>query len=133
MIIYSEGATRMQEDEAKMILEALTIAYPCYPWGVRVYDGGAFIRHLDFPHNWGMNVKFRSVYSASSLKREVIRMAGEWLERARLKRGRANDDEIGRVEGVPERFQPPSEKEPVHAVIAPKQEEEYGDKLPFAR
>ncbi len=118
MIIYSEGATKLQEDEATMILDALTVAYPGYPWGVRVYDGGAFIRHLDFPSNWGMNVKLRKSYSASQLKREVILMAGEWLERANLKRGRANDDEIGRVEGVPEKFQPPSEKDPVPVLIA---------------
>ena len=33
--------------------------------------------------------------------------AGEWLERANLKRGRYDEEqEIGRVEGVPEQDQP---------------------------
>lgn len=107
MILYSEGATKAQEDEANTILEALTIAYPGHPWAVRVYDGGFFIRHLAFPTNWGMSCKFKKFgYSASALKREVIMKAGEWLERAGLARGRATDDEIVRVDGVPERFQP---------------------------
>ena len=40
------------------------------------------------------------------MKREIIMKAGEWLERAGLVRGRANGDEIQRVEGVPEKYQP---------------------------
>lgn len=122
MILYSEGATKAQEDEANMILEALTIAYPSHPWGVRVYEGGFFIRHLDFPSNWGMSCKYKSFgYSASALKRDIIMKAGEWLERAGLSRGRSDDSEILRVEGVPERFQPPKAKAPapfVHLVAS---------------
>lgn len=111
MILYEEGATQAQHDEAHWILDALTVAYPGHPWAVRVYGddkgGGFFIRHLDFPANYGMNCRHRtSTYSASSLKREVIKMAGEWLERANLARGRWNEDPIKRVEGVPEKYQP---------------------------
>lgn len=115
MIIYSEGSTKAQEDEANAILDALTTAYPLYPWGVRVYEGGFFIRHLEFPSNWGMNCKVKGrVYSASSLKREVIMMAGEWLERAGLSRGaNVNGDEIGWVEGIPDHYQAKEFKEPV--------------------
>lgn len=107
MILWQEGATKAQEDEANAILEALTVAYPGHPWGVRVYDGGFFIRHLDFPSNWGMNCRNPTrLYSASALKREVIRMAGEWLERANMRRGVWNEESIKSVEGVPLRFQP---------------------------
>ena len=53
MILYSEGATKAQEDEANWILEAISIAYPNHPWAVRVYGdstgGGFFIRNLNFP------------------------------------------------------------------------------------
>src|SRR5688572_9610885 len=109
VIIASDGATKAQEDEANAILEAITTAYPNHPWAVRVYDGGFFIRHLDFPSNWGMNCRNHTrLYSASALKRECIRMAGEWLERANLKRGVGDETPILRVEGVPERWQPPS-------------------------
>ena len=106
MILYSEGATKAQEDEANMILEVLTFAYPNHPWAVRVYDGGFFIRHLDFPSEWGMNCKHKDVYSASNLKRQIIMLAGEWLERANLRRGWGDLTPIERVEGVPEKDQP---------------------------
>ena len=108
MIIYAEGATQAQEDEAKMILDVLSTAYPGHPWGVRVYDGGFFIRHLQFPKNWGMNLKYRNVsHDAAVMKREIISKAGEWLERANIKRGRYDGDQPDyRVEGVPEKDQP---------------------------
>lgn len=108
MILYSEGATKAQEDEANSILEVLTQYYPGHPWAVRVYDGGFFIRHLDFPKNWGMNYKGpESVYSSSAMKRKIIMLAGEWLERANFKRGpNLHEEPLGRVEGVPEKDQP---------------------------
>lgn len=128
MIIWEEGSTKAQQDEAHSILDALTTAYPGHPWGVKVYEGGFFIRHLEFPANWGMNCRHKGTrfYSASAMKRDVIMMAGEWLERANLARGRYNDDPIKRVEGVPEKWQPPEYREHkyIEAVtIAPQQEE----------
>jgi len=107
LIVYTEGATKAQEDEAEMILDVLSTVYPGHPWAVRVYDGGFFIRHLDFPANWGMNCKFAKFgYDAAVLKRTIIMKAGEWLERAGLKRGRSDESPILRVEGVPEKDQP---------------------------
>ena len=90
-----------------MILEVLSFAYPSHPWAVRVYDGGFFIRHLDFPTNWGMNYRSgKEAYSSSAMKRQIIRMAGEWLERANLKRGRWDGTHVKRLDGLAERFQP---------------------------
>lgn len=107
MILFNEGATQSQEDEAEQILQVLTFAYPGYPWAVRVYDGGFFIRNLMFDGNYGMNCKFKSVgHDWAVMKREIIGMAGEWLERANLRRGRANEDPIVKIEGVPEHRQP---------------------------
>lgn len=110
MIIYSHGGTKAQEDEANSILEVLSFAYPGHPWGVRVYDGGFFIRHLhpDLPAGWGMNCKFKNIsHDAAVMKREIIFMAGEFLERTGMARGRYDgDQEIVRLEGVPEREQP---------------------------
>lgn len=121
MILYSEGATMAQETEAEDILEALTIAYPGHPWAVRVYEGGFFIRHLDYDGSWGMNCRHSTrTYSASALKREVIMMAGEWLERAGLARGRLDpeDSAEGRfIEGLPNADQPKEFKAPVEAAI----------------
>lgn len=115
MLIYSEGATQAQEDEAETILGVLSFAYPGHPWGVRVYDGGFFIRHLAFPSNWGMNCKFSELgHDWAVMKRTIILRAGEWLERANMARGRYDaEQEIVRVEGVPERDQPAATKPPV--------------------
>ena len=125
MILFSEGATQAQEDEANGILEALTTAYPSHPWAVRVYDGGFFIRNLMYPHNFGMNCHLKSVsYSASAMKREIIMMAGEFLERANLRRGRnINEDEIMRLDGAPEKYQPL--KDPV--ILKPTDAQPNGD------
>ena len=72
-----------------------------------MYEGGFFIKNMDFPYNWGMNAKFKSFgHDAAVLKRQVIRMAGEWLERANLKRGRSNEDPIKHFEGIPDKYQP---------------------------
>ena len=119
MILWQEGATKAQEDEAKAILEILTMAYPNHPWGCRVYDGGFFIRHLGFDGKLGMNYRGSgSVYSSSAMKRKIIMLAGEWLERCNMKRGRGDpDQDIIRAEGVPEKFQPIlcPDGTPVHA------------------
>jgi hypothetical protein len=118
MILYSEGGNKMQESEADQVLAILCAAYPGHPWAVRVDQGVIFIRHLQFGSNWGMNVKFRNInHDAAVLKREIIRMAGEWLERAGLVRGRENGDEIVRVEGVPDRFQPNQPLENMDVVV----------------
>ena len=103
MILWTEGATKAQEDEAEDIINILTMAYPGHPWAVRVYDGGFFIRHLAFEGNYGMNCKFSQVgHDAAVMRRQIIHYAGEWLERAGIKRGRYDgDQEIGLVEGVP--------------------------------
>lgn len=121
MILYQEGDTKLQEAESAKVLAILCAAYPGHPWAVTVKGGVIFIRHLQLGSNWGMNVKFANVsHDAAVLKREVIMMAGEWLERAGLVRGRENGDEIYRVEGVPEKYQPRHAKPPIvaEAVIA---------------
>lgn len=117
MILYSEGRTKAQESEAEKVLGILCAAYPGHPWAVMVDKGIIFIRHLQFGSNWGMNLKVTEAdYSASFLKKKIVLLAGEWLERAGLVRGRENGDEIVRVEGVPEKHHPqPLEMEVVVA------------------
>lgn len=120
MILFEEGDTRAQQDEAHQVLAVLCEVYPGHPWAVRVAGGIVFIRMLRDDgklSGYGMNVKWHKVnHDAAVLRREIIRMAGEWLERAGLIRGRANGDEIIRVEGVPEKHQP-YYKPPVENVV----------------
>ena len=99
--------TDMQQKEADEIVGLLDTCYPGHPWAVRVYGGCIFIRHLQFGSNWGMNIKVKDVqHDAAVQKRTIVRLAGEWLERAGMRRGRYDVEQPDyRVEGVPERFQ----------------------------
>lgn len=108
------------EDMARDIMLLLDTVYPGNPWGVRVYGdqrgGGYFIRHLEFEGKpFGMNTPQAHLFaSASELRQDVIMKGGELLERVNLARGKRKEgDEVGRMEGVPERFQPRQEKAPV--------------------
>ena len=106
-VLHTEGENNLAHGEAVGIMELLTTAYPGHPWGVRVAGGVIFIRYMNpmMSGNWGMVIKRKDVdHDAEKLKRDVIRAAGEWLERAGLKRGRSDDSEIERVEGVPEKY-----------------------------
>jgi hypothetical protein len=119
LLLYSEGGTTAQQADAHTVLELLVATYPGHPWAVRVDGGVIFIRHLEFPGNWGMVVKFNDVkHDAAVFKKEITMKTGEFLERAGLVRGRYDDSPIVRVDGVPEKFQPPSQKAPVEAVMA---------------
>jgi hypothetical protein len=108
MILYFEGDTQALEEDAKGVLSLLWNCYPGHPWSVTCKPGIIFIRHMDFGSNWGMNIKVTKFdYDAAVLKKKIIMLAGEWLERANIKRGRLDaDQETVRVEGVPEKFQP---------------------------
>lgn len=108
MLLHSEGSTQALQSDADSVLEMLCIAYPGHPWAVRVDGGVIFIRHLaNLGNNYGMICKVNQVnHDAAVLKREVIKMAGEFLERAGLARARYQDQDIQRVEGVPEKFRP---------------------------
>lgn len=108
-MLYTEGDTDFEQSDAHKVMELLTAAYPGHPWAVRVAGGVIFIRYLDLRlnGNWGMAMKQKDTqHDAAALKKEVIRMAGEWLERSGLARGRSNGDEIVTVEGVPARYYP---------------------------
>lgn len=102
-ILYTEGSTDAQASDAEKVMHILTTAYPGHPWAVRVGDGFIFIRHLQFGTNWGMNLRTSAVdHDAAVLRKKIVLLAGEWLERAGFKRGREAGQEAGSVEGVPE-------------------------------
>lgn len=110
MVVYAEGDTPELEEEAQFILfDILCKHYPGHPWWVRAYPGGFFIKHMGYPSNFGMNAPDqRKLYSASAYEKLVVMMAGEWLERANMKRGRHEDgQEVLAVEGVPDRLPKP--------------------------
>jgi hypothetical protein len=107
MMIFSEGDSKLEEADAEKVLSILCEVYPNYPWATLVRGGVVFIRHLGLGSNWGMVRKYKDItHDATTFKKEIIMAAGEFLERANLHRGRGNGDEIERVEGLPEKWQP---------------------------
>ena len=109
MIVWCEGRTPAQEKTAQDIaFNVLYPAYPGHPWSVRVDTGLIFIKHLDFPKNWGMVLRTTEAdHDAAVLKKKIILLAGEWLERAHMVRGRYEDGQITKtVEGVPDPIKP---------------------------
>lgn len=103
MILHCEGDTQALEDDAKGILSLLWNSYPGHPWSVRCSKGIIFIRHLAFPGNWGMNLRVTEVdHDAAVMKKKIIMLAGEWLERAEMIRGRYDAEQNYKlVDGVP--------------------------------
>jgi hypothetical protein len=107
MMLEFWGSTKMLEDDAKGILSLLWHAYPNHPWSVHCRPGVIFIKDMSFPVNWGMALKVSEIdHDAAVMKKKIIMLAGEWLERANKKRGIGEDQDVNRVEGVPEQFQP---------------------------
>lgn len=118
MIVHQEGMTQAQEDEAHSVLDLLTVCYPGHPWSVRVAGGVIFIRHLEFEGNWGMNIRVTEFdHDSAVLKKKIIMLAGEWLERAGMRRGRFEDQPTTNVEGVPQEFQPRQSKPPIDMAV----------------
>lgn len=81
---------------AKEMADALHAAYPGHLWAVQVQgdQGIADIRNLALVGNWGFRLRLPTIYSASEFKKRVLRGGGEILERYRVRRGRADADEI---------------------------------------
>jgi hypothetical protein len=79
--------------------------YPGHSWYVVVGGGVLQIKNLSFSSRWSMVRKLKNIqHDAMVRKREIIRAAGEFLERANLKRGkREMGQNVTQVEGIPQR------------------------------
>jgi hypothetical protein len=107
MMLYSEGDSKLEEADSVKVLEILCEVYPGHPWATLVRGGIVFVRHLGLGKNWGMVRKYKDItHDSAVFKKEIIMAAGEFLERASLKRGRSTGDEITHFEGIPDKHQP---------------------------
>lgn len=112
-VLYAEGMSDGEESLAKQVLADLTQVYPHHPWSVRVAGGMVIIKHLEFGPGWGMTLRMKEAdHDAAVLKRKCMMLAGEWLERAGLRRGLNEEHDPYYVEGVPQEDQHRSFKEP---------------------
>ena len=108
-IILGQHADAAGIDVATQVLVDLTTAYPSYNWHVVEQDGMLIIKELALSSQfgpYGMALRNYKSYSATQLKHDVIIMAGEFLERAGLPRGKW-DGEVAELEGAEKRFRRP--------------------------
>lgn len=99
------SGTASERTLAQNGLEALCRHYPGYSWFVEVRDGLLMIRcaELDWRGRYCMIRKLGQVqHDYGRLVKELTHAAGEYLERANLRRGAAVEGERARkIEGAP--------------------------------
>jgi len=95
----TESKTALGHALAKQATEALTFAYPGHFWKIRVDAGVMFIQCATLGRV-GMVRHLKNMdHDAEYLKRDVIRSAGELLERASIRRGANNGDDATKLDG----------------------------------
>lgn len=98
--------TEHERDEplASEMLRYLVDAYPGHGWFIIVRGGIVQVKDMDIHPNWGMSLHYTQIAGdAADRKKQILRSAGEFLERANLRRGRKTDDVAMRVDGVPDK------------------------------
>lgn len=102
--VVVEGKTGADESLAGQAMASLTEAYPGHPWHVNVMDGCIIVKHMRLSGKWAQIKYTSSIYSASNLKEAMVRLGGEFLERASMRRGAPSEGEYKRVvEGIPQK------------------------------
>ena len=90
-LVYCYGDSELNDGLAKEAAEALTVAYPNHSWWVEVKSGVLVVKHFAISGAKGHIGMVRHlsqlVGDATFRKKEIVRAAGELLERAGLPRG----------------------------------------------
>lgn len=92
-----------QADETMAIDAVRTLVdhYPGHDWHVLVKGGVMHVKARNIHPQWGMCLHYTQLKDdATERKRSIVRAAGEFLERAHLKRGAANGERVQWVEGI---------------------------------
>ena len=99
-LIYCDGENELAKAYAKRAAEALVLAYPNNSLWVECRGGLLIIKHFAISGQVGM-VRHTSALDASSaiFQKEIIRAAGELLERAGLARASYSGEEVEDFEG----------------------------------
>jgi hypothetical protein len=99
---------------AGLIGNTLAEVYPNYQWWVRADTrAGYFVIQcaninaaLNTNEPWGMVMHVSKIADHGLLRKKIIRMGGELLERAGMVRGTYRGDPVTHLDGVPDRMQP---------------------------
>ena len=100
--MYSTETEEIQDlGLAKDIAETLHQTYPGHLWAVSVKGGAVFIKNLYISDKFGMVLHYNNIKGdAGARKKRVINAAGEFLERARMKRGAYTGQVVKQVDGI---------------------------------
>jgi hypothetical protein len=81
---------------AKNMADLLHKHFPGHLWGVqcRGDQGVAMVWNLSLSGQWGFVIKLGDVFSATDMDKKVLMAGGEVLERYKVKRGRADPEEL---------------------------------------
>ena len=94
----------IDEPMAREIVNTCSTAYPGHDWFCLIRGGVIQVKLMEISPNWGMVLHYSQVKGdAGARKKEVIRAAGEFLERANLARGYKRDEIVAHVEGIPDK------------------------------
>ena len=86
-LIYAYGDSPLADGHAKEAAEILCAAYPNHSWWVECKGGILLIKHFGISDRLGMVRKLAALANdAEARKRDIVRAAGELLERAGLAR-----------------------------------------------
>ena len=93
------------EPMAREIVHNLCTTYPGHGWFVVVKGGVVHVKDMDINPQWGMCLHYSQMKDdATERKKQVIRAAGEFLERANLARGaKSADQRVTAVDGIPQK------------------------------
>jgi len=102
--VLAETETVKDLDLCKEALDVLNTHYPGHFWAVKVMQGIIHVKNMSFSNQWGIARKLGQMeWDAMVFRREVMRAGGEYLERAKLLRGRWNGDQIQGLDGMTEK------------------------------
>ena len=98
-IHISDSHTTLGHDLAKQALLILSVAYPGYSWFVRVDDGVIDIKCAQIGKASMVRHVKDSDHNAQSFRKDILKSAGEFLERAHLRRGQSEGRNAKVLEG----------------------------------
>ena len=97
-IITAIGDNTLVDAFAKQVAEVLVPVYPNHAWWIECRGGVLIIKHLEASGARGIIGMLRKLSmlpsDTTALRKELIRAAGELLERAGMPRGARNEDPV---------------------------------------
>ena len=97
-LVYCYGDNPLADNYAKEAAETIVAAYPNHGWWVECKQGVLVIKHLEASGFRGVIGMLRKVdalaHDARVRKDDILRAAGEMLERANMPRGPRNEDPV---------------------------------------